>query len=297
MAHIIVEQIHLWIKEVRAIQWSKNILVFIPLIAGHSFFIWQKLLPAIQAFVLLCFFASSVYLLNDILDIESDRKHPIKKYRPLASGKINLRHTYIVAFILFAFSSAYCSIKSPAILPLFLLYMLTAVLYSFFLKQIVILDVLVLTFLYTLRIYIGSVATSIDLSIWLIGFSVLFFLSLAFSKRHSEIAKSIELDIVVNDRRGYSTLDLQPLFILGVCSGFSSITVFIIYINEESTRLLYSNPNMLFFIVGVLIYWISVNWLDLGRSKVSDDPIVNFLTDKKLLLILPTLVIVFFTAL
>jgi 4-hydroxybenzoate polyprenyltransferase len=293
------KQIYLnaWVREFRVIHWSKNVLVFIPVIAGHSVFDLGKIASAFEAFVLLCFFASSIYILNDIVDVQSDRMHPTKKFRPIASGVIQTTHGLIVAAVLFTFSTIYCSTQIPRILPFFLIYVVTAILYSFFLKQFALVDVLILTFLYTLRIFIGGLATDIKISFWLISFSLLFFLSLAFAKRHAEIAKTVQLGLERNIRRGYNAQDLQTLFALGLCSGFSSVTVFILYINDAETRILYTRPDYLIFLIVILIYWLANTWLELGRKTVSDDPIVNFLTDRKMLVVFPLMCTVLISAL
>lgn len=281
-----------WIKELRIFQWIKNVLIFVPMVASHKFFDMNTLRLTIAAFFLFSLCASSIYVINDVLDCESDRKHLTKCKRPIAAGRIGARTaTKFALFMLFT-TFTLCGLIFPKILPVLFSYTMLALSYSLFLKRLVILDVVMLAIFYIFRILIGGISAGINLSVWLLGFSTFFFLSLAFSKRYSEISLADAKDVDVNSRRGYKKEDLQVLLILGIGAGFSSLTVFMIYLNDTTTQLLYSNAKRLFFLVPIFIYWIAINWIEVGRHEAGDDPVSDLIKDRRMLILLPAVILI-----
>jgi 4-hydroxybenzoate polyprenyltransferase len=282
-----------WIKELRLFQWIKNVLIFVPLVTSHKFFDIDTLRLTVAAFFLFSLCASSIYVINDVLDCESDRRHLTKCKRPIAAGRIGVRTATKVALFILLTTFTLCGLIFPKIFPVLLSYTALALSYSLFLKRFVILDVVMLAIFYIFRIIVGGISAEINLSIWLLGFSTFFFLSLAFSKRYSEISLADSKDVDVNSRRGYKKEDLQVLLILGIGAGFSSLTVFMIYLNDTTTQLLYSNAERLFFLVPIFIYWIAINWIEVGRHEAGDDPVSDLIQDKKMLILLPVVILIF----
>ena len=285
-----------WIKEFRLIQWTKNVLIFIPIVVSHKFFELEKLKLSIAAFFLFSLCASSIYIINDVLDCESDKKHLTKCKRPIAAGKIGVRTATKTALIMLSSTFALCALIFPKIVVILFTYVTLALSYSLFLKRFVILDVVMLAIFYIFRILVGGISTGIDLSVWLLGFSTFLFLSLAFSKRYNEIYLTDSNNVEVNNRRGYKKEDLQVLLILGIASGFSSLTIFMIYLNESTTQLLYSNAKRLIFLVPFFLYWITINWLKVGRHEASDDPVSELIKDRKIIFLLPIAIFIIYLA-
>lgn len=261
------------IKALRPHQWSKNLLVFIPMLTAHQFSI-ELLKILFITFVCFSFAASSGYILNDLFDLQSDRRHRSKKFRPLPSGHLTLIEGLFIGLILF-FASLYLAFSVDIKVELLVaIYFFTSIFYSFKLKEIMVLDTLLLASLYTFRIIVGGVATQIELSSWLILFSIFFFLGLANLKR------SIELQSSTHQRRGYQIDDLNLLFNFGIISGFCSLLVLSFYIYQDKTQILYKTPYYLWGIVMALLYWIMRLWILAKRGLVHDDPVTFALKDK-----------------
>ena len=268
------------LKALRIHQWVKNILIFLPLIASHQIFDTQKLFLACFAFISMSFCASSLYILNDLLDLSADRRHPQKKARPFASGDLSISHglTLIPLLLLIAFMIAIPTL-APHFIGLLLLYAISTIAYSFLLKQLPILDVLCLAGLYTLRIIAGGVAIGVPISSWLLAFSMFLFLSLAFGKRHSELRYRKVNKHQGLDRRGYIGMDKEVLSTMGMISGYMSVLVLALYINSQDVLTLYHNPKFLWLACPLLLYWISRTWLLAHRGRLNDDPLIVALKD------------------
>jgi 4-hydroxybenzoate polyprenyltransferase len=274
--------ISLLAKALRVTQWVKNALLFAPLIASHSFTKTDLLIRVIIAFFSFCLCASSVYITNDILDIEADRQHPRKKNRPFASGKLQIRTGIIMAIALVLLGLGLAALRLP---PLFaaslLFYMTVSTLYSLKLKKIASVDVMVLAGLYTLRVLAGGIAVGILPSTWLLAFSIFLFLSLAFVKRYSELLMLQEHGQMNATRRGYMVSDLDILRSTGPASGYISVLVLSLYINSPEVRLLYKRPFFLWLVGLLLLYWITRLWVLTHRGKVIDDPLVFTAKDSR----------------
>lgn len=269
------------LKALRLHQWAKNTLIFVPLLASHRFLEDGLVLDGFLAFLAFGLCASSVYLLNDLIDLPEDRKHPTKHTRPLAAGTLPIMHAlfllpalFVSAFVL---SILFLSWKFVAVLAGY--YALTLA-YSLWLKRIVMLDVVVLSLLYTLRVIAGAAAMSLVVTFWLLAFSTFIFLSLAMVKRYAELFHARQNNVEEKTAgRGYYPADFEILAALGGASGFISVLVLALYINESANGLLYPTPEWMWLALPLLLYWLSRIWLLAHRGDIHDDPIVFALRD------------------
>jgi 4-hydroxybenzoate polyprenyltransferase len=269
-----------WLKALRLHQWMKNLLLFLPLLGAHQIFDPALLTKAIVAFFAFGFCASSVYVVNDLMDLESDRHHPRKRLRPFARGVLSpLTGVAVAAVLLFA-ALAVAWWVAPTFLAWLLVYFVITVAYTFALKRKEIVDALSLAALYTLRIIAGGAAVGLAASFWLLAFSLFLFLSLAFVKRYSELQIMLEQGRDEAKGRGYRTDDLPLIQTLGVVAGFAAVLVLALYINGESVLQLYSRPEVMWLTVPILLYWITRVWIKTHRGLMHDDPVLFALKDR-----------------
>ncbi|MDG4554653.1 MAG: UbiA family prenyltransferase [Candidatus Competibacter sp.] len=269
-----------WGKALRLHQWLKNLLIFVPLAAGHAWNQPATLALALLAFVSFGLCASSVYLLNDLLDLGSDRRHPRKRQRPFAAGKLPILQGVIaIPLLLIAAFGLSLPINPPAFTAALATYYVFTLAYSLRLKQTLMLDVIVLAGLYTLRIVAGAAAANLMPSFWLLAFSMFLFLSLALVKRYAELQTLREQGELSASGRGYHVDDLGILQSLGTAAGYLAVLVLALYVNSETSRALYGQPMVIWLLCPALLYWISRVWLLAHRGEMHDDPIVFALTD------------------
>lgn len=261
-----------YLRAMRPHQWSKNVLVFLPALAAQDF---AGLGPALVAFVLFSLLASSVYLLNDLVDLPSDRVHPRKRNRPLAAGDIPLAHGALLSVGLMAVSLVIAALALP---PLFLAvlagYFVITLAYSFSLKRKLIVDVVTLAGLYTVRIIAGGAAVGILPSPWLLAFSVFLFFSLAAIKRQAELVDMIKEGKTASAGRAYLASDVSVVQVMAICAGQAAVLVFALYIDSQAVSTLYARPEILWLICPVLLYWLSRIAVLTHRGHMDDDPIV-----------------------
>jgi 4-hydroxybenzoate polyprenyltransferase len=269
-----------WVRALRVYQWVKNTLVFAPLLLAHRFTEIPLLQSAAGAFAAFCLCASSVYILNDLWDLPSDRKHPRKSLRPFASGTLPITHGVVVAILLLVAAFSLAVFIGPLFAAALAVYYAVTVAYSFFLKRISLVDVMSLSGLYTLRILGGAAAVGVAASFWLLAFSVFLFLSLAVAKRYTELAMMVKQGRNSASGRAYESVDLPILLALGIASGYCAVLVLALYINSDSSENLYRRPQMLWLICPLLLYWVSRVWIFAGRGKMHDDPILFALKDR-----------------
>ncbi len=266
-------------RVLRLHQWPKNILLIVPAITGHKLgdgLILERLGLGVVTF---CLCASSVYVLNDLHDLESDRLHRTKCSRPFAAGQFSILGGLVLAPLLLALAFLGAVWLAPAFGCYLALYFAMSTAYSWALKKVVLLDVFVLAGLYTLRILAGHGATGIGYSNWLLGFSVFTFLSLALLKRYIELHRSPAVESASLAGRGYQGRDLQVVLTMGLTSGYLSALVLALYINSKEVVELYRKPMVLLFICPLLLYWVSRAWLLATRDRIDDDPVVFALKD------------------
>lgn len=284
-------KISLIIKQVRVYQWVKNLLIFLPLLMAHRFFEIDLYLQAFYAFLGFSFTASFVYVLNDLLDLESDRKHPRKKNRPVASGNLQVREAIIILPFLLIFGFAISSVLSINFVLLLLSYLILTSAYSFILKKHHILDILVLSSLYTVRLIGGAIAVDVRISPWLLAFSFFIFLSLAIVKRYTEIRVMIQENKEKAAGRGYLTSDESLLSSFGIGSGLIAVLVFFLYAQSPEIQVLYTNHELFYGITPFLLYWIMRIWFKAHRGELNDDPVVYTVKDSSSYIVILIIII------
>lgn len=268
-----------WRGCLRLQQWLKNLLLFAPALAAHRVVESGTLATLLLAFLAFSLCASATYILNDLLDLESDRLHPRKRARPLASGRIPVASGSLAALGLLVVGLGLATLTSLPFLLCLCAYLLLTMTYSWRLKRVVLLDCIILSLLYTLRIVAGAAALQMGLSFWLLAFSVFLFLSLAFVKRYAEIEVQVLQGRDSLHGRGYRTSDGPLVQTLGVAAGFAAALVFSLYLNSAQILLLYATPEIVWGAVVVLVYWISWMWLQAHRGQMHDDPLVFAIKD------------------
>jgi len=272
------------LKAMRLHQWMKNLLIFIPLLAAHQYIYVTSIMQALLAFFVFGLTASSVYLLNDMVDVEDDRNHARKRNRPLASGNLSLFHGWIAwpALLVLALTLAGpIGVLSKSFMASMGVYFALTVAYSLRLKQVPIVDVLTLAMLYTMRVIAGAAAIAVPLSFWLLLFSMFIFLSLAFIKRYSELRTARDAGKIGLLRgRGYDPQDLELVSSLGGSAGYAAVLVLALYIQDTQTVKLYATPVIIWLACPLLLFWISRAWLIAHRGQMHDDPIVFALKDR-----------------
>ena len=277
-----------WARALRLHQWLKNVLIFAPLLASHQMTNLSLLAHSLLTFLLFGLCASSVYLLNDLLDLSDDRHHRTKRHRPFASGQLSIKSgLFAFPFLLFlAFIGGGCLLPWKFSVALGVYFALT-LMYSFVLKRRMVADVIALAMLYTLRIIAGVFACNLTLTFWMLAFSMFVFLSLALVKRYAELLQNAQnKDKLEKTRgRGYCPNDLVMILSLGAASGYLSVMVLALYIQDQSIISLYKHPKMIWLACPLLLYWISRTWLLTHRGQMHDDPVVFAMKDRISLLV------------
>ena len=261
-------------------QWAKNLLVFVPILTAHKLTDEGALLAGAVAFLSFSLVSSSVYLWNDMLDLESDRVHVTKRTRPLAAGRVSIAAAAILAAFCLLAGLALGLSFGKAFLAILAIYLLGNLAYSIWLKRVVMLDVVVLACFYALRLIAGGSATGIGVSDWLLAFSVFFFFGLAMIKRYSELRSLALIEGASPLGRGYLRSDLDAVGMFGVASGMISVLVLVLYVMSPEVRLLYRHPTLLLLLCPLFLYWITRIWFKANRGEVPQDPVVFALTDR-----------------
>ena len=293
-----------WLRAIRLHQWAKNVLIFLPVLLAHVR-APGPIVAASLAFLSFGLAASATYIVNDLLDLEADRHHPRKRRRPFASGDLSpiagvatilvfLAGSLAIALwlprVLLALSPRFVRGGQGDFLGWLVIYAIATTAYSLRLKRMVLVDVIVLSGLYTIRILAGSAAAGVPVSPWLAAFNIFFFLSLAFVKRFSELEsiriRSEASGTVAVKGRGYRLSDLEQLRSFGTSSGYASVVVFALYIGNEVAKSLYPLfMRPLWLLVPVVLLWLSRLWLQASRGELHEDPVVYAITDKRSLLL------------
>lgn len=267
------------LKALRPHQWLKNLLIFVPMLLAHDLSA-GTFVAAIAAFIAFSLTASSVYVLNDLLDLSADRAHPRKRLRPFASGALPLSVGLWLAPGLLIAGILAGIVAGPIFLWVLLFYFLCTLAYSMFLKRITVIDICMLAGLYTLRVIAGAAATMIVPSVWLLGFSIFFFLALAAVKRQAELVDLVDRGEAKAAGRGYLPDDLPLITMMALASGYVSVLVAGLYLTSDVVAELYTFPPALWGICAVLVYWTSRIVMLTHRQRMHDDPIVFAVTDK-----------------
>ena len=269
-----------WLRALRLHQWLKNLLVFIPLLASHRFLETEAVLLSVAGFLAFGLCASGVYLLNDLLDLPSDRQHPGKRLRPFAAGTLPLLPGMVLAPLLAVAGLALAWWAEPRFAAVLAAYYLLTLGYSLRFKRVAMLDVMLLAMLYTLRIIGGTAVIGAALSFWLLAFSMFIFLSLALLKRYVELSAMLAEGKMSAAGRGYGVDDLPLLQSLGGSAGYLAVLVLALYINSPDSVALYARPQVLWLLCPLVLYWVSRTWVVAHRGGMDDDPVVFAVTDR-----------------
>lgn len=266
-------------KMLRTHQWLKNVLIAVPLVLAHKYFNPEMLIPCILAFISFSAAASAIYIVNDFFDLALDRAHPTKRQRPFASGRLSVPFGLASITILLVVSAAAASFTTIEFAAVLAVYLVATTAYSLSVKRMLLVDVLMLAGLYTLRIIAGAAATGVDVSFWLLAFSIFFFLSLALVKRYVELRSST---LSVGERiagRGYRIEDQEIVAQAGMASAFSSALVLALYIDSSSVRELYTHPWLVWPLAPIVLYLTMRIWILARRDELHDDPVVFIIRD------------------
>lgn len=286
------------LRAMRMHQWSKNVLVFLPLLAAHVAHQPGRALAAVLAFICFSLCASSVYLLNDLLDLADDRHHPAKRLRPFASGALAPLAGLALAPLLLgaAFGLALWLLPWRFSAVLLAYYALTLG-YSLHLKRVMALDAITLAGLYTLRLIAGAAAFVVPLTFWMLAFSMFIFLSLALVKRYAELREPRDRGDTTQARgRGYFPGDLEMLAALGAASGYLAVLVLALYTQDKATVALYRQPQLIWLACPLLLLWITRAWMLTHRGLMHDDPVVFALKDRTSLVVGALFALIFWAA-
>lgn len=268
-----------YLQALRPHQWLKNLLVFLPMLAGHRVDA-ETFTLSVLAFVAFSLVASSVYLFNDLLDLRADRAHPRKAKRPIAAGLLPIAQASVMAWGAAMIGASLSVLIGWQFFLIMAGYYALTVAYSLFLKRRLVIDICVLAGLYTMRIIAGSVATNIDLTVWLLAFSLFLFFSLAAVKRQAELVDMNRRGELSAAGRGYHADDLPIVSDIAVSAGFLSVLVLALYINSPAVVELYSQPTYLWGVCCVLLYWITRMVMVAHRGSMNDDPIIFAVKDR-----------------
>ncbi|MGH9582758.1 MAG: UbiA family prenyltransferase [Bryobacteraceae bacterium] len=272
------------LKAIRPHQWAKNVLIFVPLLLAHAIALplpWFALL----AFACFSLCASAAYILNDLLDIEADRRHPKKSRRPFAAGNLSAGTGLGMAALLLAAAFGGSAFFTPNFAEWMATYFVATLAYSLWFKRVVLVDVLLLSGLYTLRLLAGAAAVGVSISPWFAAFSVFLFLSLAIVKRFSELQNIRAQGGLPANGRGYLLADIEQLRSFGTVCGLGAVLVFSLYINSYDVTGLYRHPARMWLIVPLLLWWIFRVWLLASRAELDEDPVIYAVTNRVSLLI------------
>lgn len=267
------------LKAARPHHWAKNALVFLPLFFSHSYAVPGLAGLSWIAFALFCLFASSIYILNDLTDIDADRAHPNKKNRPFAAGNVRPLQGLVFALSLLTLSFLASALAfGVAMTFVFGLYVALTCTYSLWLKKYAVADVVTLTCLYTMRVFAGGVAIGFLPSVWLLNFSLFFFLSLALMKRYIELVRV--RDLGQKKSRGYRVSDLEAILPMGLVAGGLAVMTLTVYLNSDFVAASYAAPRLLWGVAPMVLFWIYRSWLKAQRGLIGHDPVVFALSDR-----------------
>ncbi len=281
-----------WARAIRVHQWIKNVLVFTPILTSHRFSDGPVLKSGLFGFLAMSLAASAAYLINDVIDIEADRRHDSKRRRPVASGAIPIKAAIAAAALLLILAAIAC-LPLPRIAPLFLLgYFAATALYSAYLKKLLIADVVTLSLFYTARVLFGGVITGIEISVWTLAFSVFTFFALAAAKRINDLARAPSNREQPVDGRAYRAADRGPLVSQAMAAANVAVLVLIFYLNSPQVAILYRKPEFLWGMCPFFIYWFNRMITLANRGALPDDPILFAVQDKTSYAVLAALALI-----
>ena len=290
-------QLLLILRSLRLHQWSKNMLLVVPAIAAQIWMQPEVIRELVFACIAFSLTASGGYIVNDLIDIEADRCHPEKQSRPFASGQLPVSWGLFMgpALLLFGIAVAYVAVNIQFGMVV-VTYALLSAAYSRWIKRVLLLDVMLLAGFYALRLVAGGAAVSVEVSSWLLAFSMFFFLSLAFAKRLMEFDLSSIEDSTANSARPYTSVDRDAFRTIGPTCGLLSILVLALYISSDTVQAIYGQPQVLWLVCPLLLYWVLRVWFIALRGDLHHDPVVFALRDKGSYAVATAILIVLFLA-
>ena len=277
-----------WLKAIRPHQWLKNLLVFLPLLPIATSANQYMLSMALLAFGSFCLCASSVYIFNDLSDLEVDRGHPRKLNRPFASGSLSPLSGLLMAPLLLLLAFALALWMPWRFAVVLGIYWFAATSYTYVLKRYALIDVITLAGLYTLRVLAGAAAIAVKPSFWILAFSMFIFFSLALAKRSAELHTMRELNRTAAMGRGYQVVDLLVIQMMGVASGYLAVLVMALYLNSQEILGRYTHVQLLWGVCPLLMLFVSRVWLKSARGEMTDDPLVFAVRDRMMRYLLVT---------
>ena len=268
------------LKLLRSHHWCKNLLLFVPLLTANQLSDTNKLLLTCIGFICFSLTASFGYIINDIFDYQSDQLHPRKKNRPIAAELVTLKQALLFGSLILT-SSLFISMQLDLQFTAFeILYLMLAFLYTIYAKKIFFADVIILAVLFTTRVIAGAVLTDVYPSLWLISFSLTFFLSLAIIKRIAEFSFYMNKTHTENNGRYYTEKHLKLLKTLGVTASIITLFIFCFYTFSQDAHTIYNYSSRLLAVLVLLGIWLSRLWILVCAGRLYDDPIVFAIRDK-----------------
>ena len=269
-----------YLSLLRVSHWSKNFLILLPLLTAHQFTDLHKIFDCLLGIISFSLIASSGYIINDLFDQNSDRLHPHKKHRPIASHTISTYQALWFLAIIMTTGFILSLLLNLAFTCLLLGYFILTFTYSKFIKKWFLFDILMLVSLFLLRIYAGGLITNIPLSHWLIFFAIGFFMGLACIKRITELNRHPEITNHSSHRRYYRHQHQTILYLLGSTSSLVALSTLYTYINSYDAKQLYQYPAILMVSLFLITCWLGTIWIKTTTKKIHDDPILFALRDK-----------------
>ena len=265
--------------QLRVHQWVKNFLVFIPIIAGFHIFNFGILIQSLYLIATFCIISSSIYIINDILDLDNDRAHFEKKNRMIASGNLSIIISFITSILLLALGVIFAFYLDTLFFYIVVCYILLNIFYSYILKKIIFIDLLCLTLFFNLRVISAHTIDEVDFSIWLISFSFFIFLGLSVIKRYVDLINLKNQIILSMAGRSYKENNIIHLKILIITCTLISCTILSIYIFLDQVKNIYSSPEILILLIPLLVIWIKRLWTVATSGKMNSDPIIFVIKD------------------
>lgn len=289
---------HDWLAAFRVHQWTKNLVLFVPLFVGHAFGNLASIAATGLGFVLLCLLSSATYMINDLADLDADRQHETKRLRPFASGALKIAHGLMLAPLMIVVALAGAWLLAPPFALALAAYLVLTTTYSFGLKRVPLADVFAIGALFTLRIAMGVEIAGLTHSPWLLSFALAFFISLALAKRHGEVMRAARVDVDEIIGRGYRGSDWPVTLAFGVGAGLLSIVIMLLYMTNEATPSgFYRQTGWLYIIPAAVTLWLMRVWLLSNRLELHDDPVVFALRDRSSLVLGIAAAVAFYLAL
>ena len=273
-------KLRVYLKALRVHQWAKNVLVFVTALAAGKLMELHSLVALGLVFIAFSSVASAGYLINDLMDLESDRSHPTKRNRPLASGAMSVTEGVTLAVVLVVGGLAAAAYVSWLVGAILLAYLVLTLTYSSALKRVIVVDAITLASLYTMRLLAGAAAIEVVPSMWLLAFSTFIFFSLALVKRCTELIVMADAQRVATRGRDYRVSDMPYLQSMGIASGYMAVLVIALYLDSPTATALYHRPMALWAMCPLFLYWISRLWIKTGRHEMHDDPLVYSMKDR-----------------